>query len=99
MQSRLKLHELLLGIIDTVYFQPPSSDIMNYPCIRYKLNTEEVAYANNARYFSKNRYELILIDEDPDSNYVEAIKQLPLCSFDRTYCSDNLNHWVFNLYF
>ena len=44
-------------------------------------------------------YSLNRIDKNPDSEFIDKISSLPLCQFDRPYKSDNLNHYVFTLYF
>lgn len=44
------------------------------------------------------RYEIIVVDEDPDSEIVPEIEKLELCTFDRHYESDGLNHDVFTIY-
>ena len=82
-----------------VYFQPPSTLNMKYPAIRYELSSIENSHANNAVYVQNNSYKIILIDTDPDSEYVGKISKLPKCRFITSYPSDGLNHWIFNLYF
>lgn len=99
MVSRLKLHDVLLTFNKKVYYQPPASKKMEYPCIRYKLDKLDTEHANNKTYMFHNRYQITIIDEDPDSEMVDKIKMMPLCVFDRHYTSDNLNHWVFKLYY
>ncbi len=44
-------------------------------------------------------YQVIVIDKNPDSDYVKKVSLLPMCSFDRHYVADNLNHDAFTLYF
>lgn len=99
MASRLILHQKLKELISNVYFQPPSAHEMIYPCIRYVLSEEEVLHADNTNYRITERYQITIIDEDPDSEILKGIRALLLCQFDRFYSSDDLNHWVFNLYF
>ena len=101
MASRLKLQtelEELLGS-ENVYFQPPSSVKMKYPAIKYSLSNIEIKNADDTSYNNKRVYELILIDSNPDSEFVDKLLQLPYCSFDRFYPSDNLNHYSFTLYY
>lgn len=81
-----------------VYFQPPASVKMQYPAIVYSLKNIEKNFANNLSYIITPGYEVILIDKNPDSIYVEKILELPYCRFDRHYTSDNLNHFVFTIY-
>lgn len=101
MVRRLKLQEVLEKVLNNknVYFQPPEAKKMNYPCIRYDLSDIDLTYANNQIYTKKKRYTLILIDRDPDSEFVDKLSDLPMCRFDRFYTADNLNHWSFELYY
>lgn len=100
MASRLDLHEALCGVLGTrnCYFQPPSSVQMKYPAIVYHRKNIEADYADNSVYMQKPVYEVILIDKNPDSEYVNKLLQFPYCSFDRHYTAENLNHDVFTLY-
>lgn len=102
MSSRLKLHEELCAILGTksVYFQPPESVKFKYPCIKYSLSGIDSKKADNLNYKSVNRYELIVIDPNPDSDIHEKIlNHFQMCRFDRGYPADNLNHFVLTLYF
>lgn len=101
MASRLDLQLLLEQLLESknVYFQPPESIKMRYPAIVYSLNDIESKYADNGVYMSNRQYSLILVDLDPDSIYIDKIAKIPACQFSRYYSSDNLNHWVFELYF
>lgn len=82
-----------------VYFQPPESLKLKYPCIVYNLNTLPKKSADNIAYINHRQYLATLIDKDPDSDFVDPLDELPLCSMDRTYISEGLNHWVFRIYF
>lgn len=101
MPSRLDLQTTLEKILGSrnVYFQPPSSVRMQYPAIVYSRKDIEKRSADDRAYRKLPSYEVILVDKNPDSKYVEMILDLPYCSFDRHYESDNLNHDVFTLYF
>ena len=101
MASRLALHEILCGVLNSrsCYFQPPSSVRMQYPAIRYSIKDVEKRSADDIAYRKLPCYELILIDKNPDSEFIEKLLDLPYCSYDRHYESDNLNHDVFTLYF
>jgi hypothetical protein len=81
-----------------IYFNPPPSVRMRYPAIKYSLNNINRNFANNDGYQTLSSYEVTLIDEDPDSIYVDKILQIPYCSFNRFYIADDLNHWVFTIY-
>jgi hypothetical protein len=100
MNSRYDLNELFVSIMGTrnVYFQPPATLKMKYPCIRYSLEKINFLDANDERYSRFDRFSVILIDTDIDSIFVDKILKLPYCEFVRFYSSDNLNHWVFTIY-
>lgn len=82
-----------------VYYNPPASKKMKYPAIVFNRSGIEDKHANNFIYMRSYRYEVTVIDEDPDCKYIDAVSRLPMCSFDRHFVSDNLHHHVFTLYF
>ena len=107
MASRLQLHDEFIDILETrgekvsrVYFQPPEKHKMEYPCIKYSLAGIKSDYADNLNYNSTNRYEVIAIDYDPDSDiYSKIMAHFPMCGFDRQYTADGLYHVVLTLYY
>lgn len=102
MASRLKLHEELCTVLETknAYFNPPESLKMEYPCIRYALAGIDNKYANNKKYKNMKRYEVIVIDRDPDSKiYDKVLEHFTMSNFDRMYTAENLNHFVLTLYY
>lgn len=98
-RPRTKLHELLQLITDNVYFQAPENVKMNYPCIIYSRDDAEFRHANNELYDQYKRYEIMVIDRDPDSDIPDKVASLPMCSFNRHYKADGLNHDVYQLFF
>lgn len=101
MQNRMALQDLLESILGSkhVYFQPPGKEKMSYPCIVYHLDNITPSYANNIPYTLIPRYQVTVIDKNPESLIPDKIARLPLCIFERRYAADNLNHTVFNLYY
>lgn len=102
MESRLKLHEELCAIFGSrnVYFQPPESTKLEYPCIVYEKSRVTRRSANNRQYLSHDQYTVTVIDRDPDSDMEDRIMEyFPMCSFDRSFSSDGLNHSVLTLYY
>lgn len=102
MASRLELHEEFCEILGTrnAYYNPPESVKMNYPGIRYVLAKPDSKKANNGVYQFTNRYEVTVIDPNPDSIIpAQLLSRFPLCSWDRTYKANNLNHTVLSIYY
>lgn len=108
MGTRLQLHDILTRIMADVdksyasghvYFQPPSNIQMKYPCIVYERSTGNTQFADNNPYIFSIRYQITVIDRNPDSVIPLKIAQLPLCTMDRHFVSDNLHHDTFNIYF
>lgn len=101
MGLRLDLHDVLKEILgsDHVYFQPPPDVALVYPCIVYQRDLSQTIFADNAPYLNMLRYQVTVIDKDPDSDIPSKVAALPLCLFIRFYTADNLNHDVFNLFF
>lgn len=94
-QLQAKLEELC----PNVYFQPPPNVLMKYPAIVYHQDDEDVLYAGNLPYRRIPRWLVTVIDRKPDSDIPAKVADLPLCSFNRAYPADNLNHTVYQLYF
>ena len=100
-RPREELHELLCNVLGSrfVYFQPPASVNLTYPCIVYNLGGYRPSYANNNEYLMFKQYTLTYIDKDPDSDVLDVIERLPYCRFDRPFIADNLNHYVFTIFY
>lgn len=101
MNKREDFHEILADALGyrNVYFQPPESLKINYPCIVYSKNSGESKFANNKLYTHMTRYDVTLIHKDPDSGIDARLLDMPYCSFDRQFTKDNLNHTVFTIYY
>lgn len=101
MGLRLDLQELLETLLGSsnVYFQPPANVQMDYPCIVYKRDDIDVAFADNRPYQLTKRYLVTVIDPNPDNVTIDKVSVLPLCLFNRHFTAGNLNHDVFVLHF
>lgn len=102
MVSKPELREVFCEILGSeyVYFQPPASVMMKYPCIRYSLGAPDLKRANNRIYKNTKRYEVVVIDYEPDSTIPDAIlDRFQYASIDRRYTANNLNHTVLTLYY
>lgn len=97
-QSQLQaILEDILGSRN-VYFQPPESVVMQYPCIVYGRDGSSKIFADNTGYRYKWRWQVTLIDRDPENPALETLALRPLCSYSRSFVADGLNHDVFELY-
>lgn len=101
MNRRTELHEKLRELLGSshVYFQPPESVRLSFPCIVYNLDDFDVKRANNDFYLGRDRYAVTLISKDPDDPRVRELLKWPLCSFSRFFTEDNLNHWTYEIYY
>jgi hypothetical protein len=99
MGTRMELQALLETLSDNVYFQPPPNDMMTYPCILYRKEFIAIQHAGNNPYKHKKRYQVTVIDPDPDSTIPDEVAKLPTCNYDRSYAADGLNHDVFTIHF
>lgn len=101
MGSRLELQsklENLLGV-KHVYYQPPESLKLEYPAIVYSKSRINKSSANDSAYKFDTLYDLIVIDTRPDNPVINKLLELPYCSYDRSYKSDNLNHDSLSIYY
>lgn len=101
MGTRLEFQDLLAGLDDSVnvYFQPPPEFQMSYPAIVYNRYWKQIQYADNSPYFGMTRYQVTVIDADPDSPLPDKIAGLPLATYVRHYTTEGLNHDVLYVYF
>ena len=101
MDKRLQLQTLLETLLGSrnVYFQPPSNIQMKFPAIIYERDNSWVEHASNLPYAHQKRYQVTVVDPNPDSLLPDKVEKLPLCSFNRHFVVDNLNHNVFSIYF
>ena len=94
LQSRL---ESILGSRN-VYFQPPASIQMSYPCFVYSLEEEGTMHSNNVAYLKRYKYAVTLITKNPlPAEKMAEIERIPYSRFNRAFVSDNLNHFVYTI--
>lgn len=96
-----RLQSKLTELLETsnIYYQPPESLKMKYPCVRYSKSKPDVKHADDMKYINKDCYELTVIANSSDDEMIDKILQLPYSSFDRHYVSNNLHHDVIILYY
>jgi hypothetical protein len=99
MAPRLELQSLLEEVTPCVYFQPPSNVQMKFPCIIYSRDGTSSDHADNGLYRHTKRYQLTVVDRDPDTELADKVEALRYVSFERFFAADDLNHYVFNIFF
>lgn len=99
--KRIELHEKLCTLLGSrnVYYQPPETVKLHYPCIIYNRYNIHNDYANNSIYTKGDEYQIMVITKDPDSDIVEKMAWFRTSRFDRQYVRDNLYHFLFSLYY
>lgn len=99
---RLQLHEKFCDILGSrnVYFQPPETIKMKYPCIVYNEGSGKEIRSDNVIYIPINSYDVTVIFKDPDSDLPDKIhKAFTYIRKENPYTSDNLHHAPFYLYY
>lgn len=99
MGQRLDLQTLFETLTPNVYFQPPDNLQIQYPCIVYQRYIATTEFADNIPYKFNERYQVTVIDRDPDGTIRHEIERMPSCIKNRFYVVGNLNHDVFNMYY
>lgn len=99
LERRLELHNMLTDICENCEFEPPADIQLTYPCILYSRSNNITDHANNNPYNITTRYTVTVIDPDPDSEIVPKLELLPMCSYDRHFENDGLNHDIFTIYY
>lgn len=97
-KDRLSLHNKLLSITPKVYFQPPATIVLEYPCIIYKLDDVELTRANNLVYGKTKKYLVTVVDRNPDTILYEKILELPYSELVSSFTKDNLNQYICSLH-
>lgn len=104
MARRQELNQKLIEILglgsDHVYYNPPETIKLRYPCIIYNPTNKQTLMADNDTYRSINQYQLTIIDRNPDSEIVDnVINAFQYCTMERWFVYDELNQWVLRLFY
>lgn len=98
-RPRVELQELLKEYCGTVYFQPPSSIRINYPCIVYNRSTDYINRANDKLYMKEKMYRVTVMDKNPDSDIADRLQELPWAVIISRDVIDNIYHTTLNIYY
>jgi hypothetical protein len=96
-RPRTELQAILEGITEHVYFQPPNQ--MQFPCIKYQRDGSSADHADNELYRHAKGYQVTVIDRNPDTEIADQVEALQYATFERFFTADDLNHYVFSVYF
>lgn len=99
---RLQFDQELRDILGTtnVYFQPPTTLQMKYPCIIYFKTSLPARYANNLVYQYKQGYTVTYVSKDPDDEKpYDILKHFQYAKPDSFYKSENLNHTKLTIFY
>lgn len=99
---RLELHKKFEDILGSknVYFQPPETMRMQYPCILYFKTSVSTRYANNMAYKNTQGYTVTYVDKSPDSEIpFILLKSFECTKIDSFYKSEGLNHTKLTIFY
>lgn len=96
MTNRLTLHKTLTDILGSgyVYYNPPESTKMSFPCIVYKLNNIIPTHADNMNYIDHTVYKITVISKQVDHPAVKKILKLPRTRFSTSFTANGFYHYV-----
>ena len=99
MDNRIKFDAFLKTLCPNVYFQKPTNISMKYPAIVYSIKDIEKVRANNKSYKTHHKYEVTVMDMNPDTTLIDDLMKLDYCEFDRHFVYDGLNNFSFIIYY
>lgn len=82
-----------------VYFQPKTNITRVAPYILYERDRASNKFADNMPYSHTKRYQVTIVDEDPDNPIADKVALLPMSTFQRQFATANLTHDIYSLYF
>ena len=101
-RKRLEFHEELCTLLGSrnVYFQPPASIKLHYPCIVYKPGLDFSAHADNCSYINCDCYQVQIIAKDPTFELFETFtSKWQYVRPEVPFTADNMNHHNYTVYY
>jgi hypothetical protein len=99
--NRLELRDVLSSIMEDsgeephLYFQPPETIKLEYPCMVYHLKTLTSRKANDKPYHKIIGFDITYITRSPASSVPSRMLSEQYMNFDRYYTSENLHHYAY----
>lgn len=101
--KRIEFHNILKTIMGGnnahVYYRPPENSKIEYPCIIYNRANIEQQYASNISYFRKRCYRVTLCDKAADSQYIDALLDIPTCRYLNHTEAEGISNDTFEIYY
>lgn len=102
MANRLQLQKDLVNLLGSknVYYDPPETIKLQYPCFIYQSDIPYDVKANNRSYMYVKRYSITYVDTNPDNDMtVRLLTTFGHISAGNPYTSDGLHHYPFDIYY
>lgn len=100
-EKRIKFHNKLKEVLgnNNVYYNPPSTTKLQYPCIIYNLSDIRTNKANNNVYLLDHVYQVTLIGTKvTDDTKDKILTEIPYSNFNRSYINNGLYHYVYTIF-
>lgn len=98
-QGRLETAMSMVEYTPHVYYQPPESIKLAYPCIVYGRDNFDMKYANDHIYKDMTKYTVTVMDVNPVSPLVDVLRTIPYCRMDREFTTTGIHHFIFTLFY
>lgn len=101
--SRRVIQDILSGVMEEcgeephVYFQPPESIKLVYPCIIYHISNIDTLYSSNLPYAHFISFETKYISKDSTSKVPNRLLKLPRSRFNTYYTAEKLHHYSYTI--
>lgn len=102
MADRLELQKELVELLGSkqVYYDPPETLKLKYPCFLYQSDIPYDVKANNHSYMYVKRYSVTYINSNPDNDMTaRLLNHFGHISAGNPYTSDSLHHYPFDIYY
>lgn len=96
---RKELYTYFAGFTPNVYYQPPASMTLLYPCIIFSRSAIDQRVANDFNYILTQEWSVMCISIDPEWSVPKSLLESTTrrLGYDRNYIADNLYHTVLTL--
>ena len=102
LNNRLKFHQVLINALGEgykVYFQPPETLQMTYPCVVYHRRYLDSVKADNIKYLKNTQYQVVLVSRDPDDEAISKLDDIKNSRYISHSVVDGLYHDAFEIYY